>query len=109
MPKRLVSRSSKKTGAVLPMVAITMIAFMGALAIAIDGGSIQRQRRLAQNAADAGALAGAWEIYRNHNTDSAVFANALQETARNGFTNGVDGVVVTVSRPTSPDHFTGSG
>jgi hypothetical protein len=85
-----------------------MVAFMAVVALAVDGGAVQRERRLLQNAADAGALAGAWEIYRNHNTDSAVFANALAETARNGYTNGVNNAVVTASRPTSPDYLTGS-
>jgi hypothetical protein len=94
-------------GAVLPLVAVTMLMMLSLLALAIDGGNLQRQRRIAQNAADAGATAGAWEIFRLK-SDSQMTASALTETARNGFTNGVGGVVVTVTHPTSPDHFTGS-
>lgn len=107
MQKKLTIRSSLKSGAVLPMIAVSMVAFMGVLALAVDGGAIQRERRLLQNAADAGALAGAWEIYRAHNTDSAVYANVYSETARNGYTDGVDGVVVTPSRGDNADYYHG--
>src|SRR5438874_2600238 len=105
MPKQLRTRVVPRHGAVLPLVAITMVAFMAIVGLAVDGGAIQRERRLAQNAADAGALAGAWEIFRNHNSDSAVFANARAETTRNGYTNGVNNAVVTAGRPTSGDYF----
>jgi hypothetical protein len=81
---------------------------MGVMALAIDGGAIQRERRLAQNAADAGAMAGAQEILRGHNTDAVVFAAADTAARKNGFTTGVAGKNVVVTRPTSPDFFTGS-
>src|SRR5437867_5669258 len=98
-----------RRGAILPLVAIVLVGLMGLLALAVDGGSIQRQRRLAQNAADAAAQAGAMEIYRTHTDTATVFAAARDEAARNGFTTGSGGVRVIASTPTSPDHFTGSG
>src|SRR5678809_277623 len=108
MSNRRTRQTRRESGAVLPLIAVTMVAFMAVVALAVDGGAIQRERRLAQNAADAAALGGAWEIYRNHNTDATVFASALAEAARNGYTDGQNGVVVTASRPTSPDYYTGS-
>jgi Flp pilus assembly protein TadG len=97
-----------RKGAMLVLIAVTMVGLMALLALAIDGGSVQQTRRRAQNAADAGALAGAWEIYRNNNVDATVFSAALAEAARNGFTDGANHITVVATRPVSPDHFTGS-
>jgi uncharacterized membrane protein len=43
----------------LVFISVSMLAFMSLLALSLDGGAIQRQRRLTQKAADAAALAGA--------------------------------------------------
>ena len=52
----------KRNGQTLVQVAILMVVFLAFLTIAIDMGHIFNERRRMQNAADAGALAGAWEI-----------------------------------------------
>src|SRR5258706_8373583 len=96
-----------RRGAVLPLIAVTLVGVMGLVALAVDGGSIQRQRRMAQNAADAGALAGAQEILRAH-TQAVAFAVADTAARRNGFVDGVNGAHVIVSQPASPDYYTGS-
>jgi hypothetical protein len=77
-----------------------MVALMALLAVVIDGSLVKRQRRITQNAADAGALAGAQEIFRNQIQDT-VFSSAINETARNGFTNGSNHARVVVDTPTS--------
>ena len=46
-------------GAVVPIVALAMVALLIMTAIAVDGGNARQNRREAQAAADAGALAGA--------------------------------------------------
>jgi hypothetical protein len=51
-----------RNGQVLVQVAMLMVVFFAFMAIAIDVGHILNERRHMQNAADAGALAGAWEI-----------------------------------------------
>jgi hypothetical protein len=79
------------------LIALSLVGLMGMLVLSIDAGYAYRQRRLAQTAADAGAQAGAIEIFRAH-PDSARPA-AFAETARNGFTNGVNNVVVIVNKP----------
>lgn len=48
-----------ETGQVIPLVALMMIAIVGMVALIIDGGSLMSNKRTAQAAADAGALAGA--------------------------------------------------
>jgi Putative Flp pilus-assembly TadE/G-like len=102
-----VPKAYDRRGAVLPLVAITMFALVALLALAIDGGLLQRERRLAQNAADAGALAGAQEIFRNQTQDT-VFAAARNETARNGFTHGSNHAKVTVDTLPTGDLFGGA-
>ncbi|MGI5916053.1 MAG: pilus assembly protein TadG-related protein [Anaerolineae bacterium] len=49
-------------GQVLVQVALAMIFLLLFVGLAIDGGSVYAARRRMQNAADAAALAGAWEI-----------------------------------------------
>jgi hypothetical protein len=69
---------------------------MGFLAMTLDVGSGNQQRRKAQTAADAAALEGAAEIYR-HVTDAGAIQNAaLGEAQRNGFDDASADVVVTV-------------
>jgi hypothetical protein len=52
----------KQEGQVLVQVAMLMVVFLAFMALAIDIGNILTERRRMQNAADAGALAGAWEL-----------------------------------------------
>ncbi|HYN80752.1 MAG TPA: pilus assembly protein TadG-related protein [Gemmatimonadaceae bacterium] len=85
---------SNSRGAVLPLVAVSLVGVMSVTALAIDVGSLHRQRRTAQTAADAGATAGAHEIYREF--PDSVELSAKTETARNGFAHGVNGVTVSV-------------
>ena len=51
--------SGLELGQVLPLVALMMVAIVGMIALIIDGGSLMSNRRSAQAAADAAALAGA--------------------------------------------------
>jgi hypothetical protein len=80
----------ERKGAMLVLVAIVTVILLGFLAMTLDVGAGNRSRRLAQTAADAGALAGAVELFRLQGTggtnahDSAVAA-ATREVVRNGF------------------------
>ena len=53
---------SSENGQVLILLAVGIVALLGFTALAIDGGAIFFDRRSAQNAADAAALAGAYEL-----------------------------------------------
>jgi hypothetical protein len=83
-----------------------MVALVGMLVISIDVGELQRQRRMAQTAADAAALAGAVELLRNRS--GSVVTSAQSESARNGFTHLVGGDTVTVTYPAVAGAFTGA-
>ena len=64
-------------GQVLVIVAISLVALIGLAAVILDGGALLLNRRAAQNAADAAALAGAREYCRNK---SAVWGDPNDET-----------------------------
>lgn len=95
-----------RRGAILVLLAVSMVVLIGLLVLSIDGGMLQQQKRLAQTAADAGALAAAIEVHRNR--PDSVVASAKSETSRNGFTHLVGGDSVTVTYPASGGTFAGS-
>lgn len=98
---------SPRRGALLLLVAVSMVGLMGMMALAIDAGMLYRRKHIAQKAADAAAKAGAIEIYRER-TDS-VFASPRSEATRNGFTHGVGGREVIVTWPSpGPSPFNGA-
>ncbi len=95
---------SDRRGAILPLVAMSIVGLMGLMALAVEAGSLHRERRTAQTAADAGATSGAYEIYRLQVHDSVTSA-VYSETARNGFTDGANGVtVIPRHAPTTGPH-----
>jgi Flp pilus assembly protein TadG len=77
--------------AVLPVLA-------GAVAIGVETGELYRVKRQMQGSADAAALAGSVDrIAAKNNT--VITADARYEAQRNGFTDGSNGVGVTVNAP----------
>jgi hypothetical protein len=58
----MMPRDQKRNGQMLVQVALLAVVLLACLVIAIDVGHLLTERRRMQNAADAGALAGAWEI-----------------------------------------------
>jgi len=66
--------------------AVTMVVMLGFLAMTLDVGAGGRQRRIAQTAADAGAIAGAAELWRGH--VGLASSAAVTEVVRNGFDAG---------------------
>src|SRR2546423_15477830 len=58
----LVRIRRQKSGQAIVIMALAMVAICGMLALAIDSGRLYFQRRLMQDAVDAGALAGAQSL-----------------------------------------------
>ncbi|MEO8575984.1 MAG: hypothetical protein ABI556_04755 [Gemmatimonadales bacterium] len=77
----------ERRGAMLVFIAIAGIVLMGFLAMTLDIGAGSRYRRIAQTAADAGAIGGGQEIYRLNNS-ATVIASATAEAVKNGFAAG---------------------
>ncbi len=85
----------RQLGQVLPIFAIMSVVLIGGAALLTDVAWWWTVELKAQRAADAASLAGA--VYLPNN-ESRAFAAALDEAEKNGFTNGVDGVIVTPRR-----------
>ncbi|MGI8552571.1 MAG: pilus assembly protein TadG-related protein, partial [Dehalococcoidia bacterium] len=99
MKARRKPRQGEK-GQVLVIAALFMTVLLGMAGLAVDVGIATVQRREAQSAGDAGALAGANDLATGNNSSGAqaqAQADALSQTSTNGFTNGANGAVVTVS------------
>jgi len=101
-----VKNDGNRRGAILLLAAIALVAVVGLLVLVIDHGNLQQRKRMAQSAADAGARAGADEIYRNRPAGDIEPA-VLRETSRNGFTHGTD-ATVRVIYPTTSVNASGS-
>ena len=90
---RLKRRDRRRSrGQILVLYAMAMIVMMGIMALVVDVGWYWSNTLRVQRAADAAALAGAVSLPGD---PTAAFADARAEAAKNGYTNGVGGVVVT--------------
>jgi hypothetical protein len=97
-----------ENGQSIVIVAVFMaLVAMGFLAFALDVGTLSRQRRMAQAAADAAALAAAEEVAAGNSANEQAAANAMAKL--NGFdtTLATNPAVVTLTTPQT-GNFTGS-
>jgi hypothetical protein len=94
------------------MVAISAVVVLGVVAIAVDGGILQAERRHAQATADATALAAAASLFKYYNTENGSDPNhhardsALAIAAANGYSNDGTTSVITpnVASGSNPVH-----
>src|SRR5262245_50511478 len=109
MLSRASIRHHSRRGAVVILVAISMIAILAIVAIAVDGGLLLDKRRHVQATADAAALAAADVLFNRYTTyygldaDGSARAQALATAAANGYAN--DGSISIVSITFSPDVY----
>jgi Putative Flp pilus-assembly TadE/G-like len=87
-------------GQALIIIVFSIVALVGIIGLAVDGGNAYSERRRAQNAADAAALAGAVERVNNN---TPTWVNAVYTSAAlNGYNNdGVTNIVSLSSPPVS--------
>ena len=104
----------KESGQSLVFLAIMMLVFVGILMLGIDGGMAFAKRRAAQNAADAGALAGARTLCITKDAmaaynDATTYAETYNEAADSLVSVGSRTVIVTTTIPYSTTfaHFFG--
>ena len=100
----VVNRLKDESGQSLVIAALAMTCLLGFVALAADVGTMFRERRLVQTAADSAAVAGASELNFGDATAAAQAA-----AAQNGFTNGANGATVLVHPPptSGPHQFPG--
>lgn len=82
------------------LAAVVLPLLLAFAALALDAGYMFDYKQRMGAAADAAALAGAFEIKRSANIDSLTLNPYIRDdAARNGFTDGVGGITITISRP----------
>jgi hypothetical protein len=97
-----------QSGQILAIFTLALVAVIALTGLVIDGGGTFVQRRDMQNTADASALAAAYAYGNTGSTDAATGA-AKMLSAANGYPDGTDGVVISLSfdAPGGPGrHFT---
>ena len=94
-----------EAGQAIVLIAITMLAMLMIVGLAIDAGQLYSARRAMQEAADAAAYAGAVTLYQG-GTQAQAFAASAVDATRNGYTNGVNSATVTIAEPTTSPYNT---
>jgi len=99
---RLNQRQARR-GAIIPLVAITLIGLMGMLALAIDIGMVAVAKTQAQNAADVAAMAGVRTFTGQSGYNlSNVSVNAVTAATQNKiFSSYVSGDPASISNPSA--------
>ena len=85
--------AGRQRGQIIVIFAMALIAILAMVGLVLDGGATFAQRRDQQNVSDVAALAGANDWLLNKNTTLAL-GRARTVAAQNGYTHGVDGIVV---------------
>ncbi len=98
------NRATNRSGQVLVLVVIALVALIGFAALAIDVGHSYAQRRQLQNAADAAALAGA-RLVCSSGSDAAIWAEVQNYVNSNS--NHLNSVTVTAYYTTASGTHTG--
>lgn len=74
---------NRESGQALVLIVVLLLGLLAVLALVVDGGHIYLQRRLGQNAADAGAMAGARVLAYNGTVNEARLAAQEYAVERN--------------------------
>jgi hypothetical protein len=82
--------SENERGQAIVLAALAMVGLLAFLALAIDGGNTLTERRRAQNAADAGALAGARQLWLQRTQINEFETPVLQAINTAAEANGVE-------------------
>src|SRR2546427_11994561 len=93
-------------GQIIVAAAFLLTVLVGFMGLAVDVGYMVDYRRRMTAAADAAAVAGAWELKRNGGT-SRFEAIARKAAADNGFTDSTGGISVKVNRPPTSGDYVG--
>jgi hypothetical protein len=103
-----VSPVSSESGQVLVSVALLSVVLVGFLGFALDGGYLYLVKRRAQSAADAGAYAGALELWHGRRGRDPITDAAHRDAELNDFPHGVAGIDVHVNWPPTAGNWAGN-
>src|SRR4051794_14178763 len=93
----------KERGFYMVWFALTFVAIMGFAALAIEYNRWTNIATRVQKAADAAALAGA--VFMPENISNKAFTTAKTIASENGFTDGLNGVVITTAAGKLPNQL----
>src|SRR6476646_2437102 len=96
MHQRILHLGRDERGMSLVFVCLGFMAMLSATTLAIDVGMFMNSRSQAQNAADAGALAGAVALVYNNYTDRTASGPAVQSALNTARANKVGGQPVSI-------------
>lgn len=99
--------SEGQGGQAIVLIAVMMLALIFVVGLAVDAGQLYAAKRTQQEAADAGAFAGAVVFYQGGTSAQAVAA-AVTDVAKNGYTDGVNNTTVTVNSPPASGLYAGN-
>ena len=85
--------------AILIITALLFPVLLAFLALALDVGKIYDLKRRTRNAANAGAIGGAYEVYRQNTTYAEVNQAGQEDSIKNGFDDSEFNVTVTINYP----------
>src|SRR5512133_457814 len=85
--KKLTFYHELENAQVIPLVVISLAVLIMMVALLLDGGALMLNRRTAQNAADAGALAGARELCMGNGEEAAKAVAINYAVTENGATS----------------------
>ena len=97
--------NKKQHGFIIPLASISLLALIAMVGFALDTGKVYSDYRLAQTAADAAALAGAFEKFNQR--DSTIITAANSGATTNGFTHGINGVTIIINNPPTSGYYQG--
>lgn len=92
-----INRNARRRGSLIVLGALLLPILFAVLGLALDFGLVYDRKRRQQNAANAGAIGGAHELWRENTGLVTSAANA--DTKRNGFDDADANTTVTVTHP----------
>jgi hypothetical protein len=102
-------RTMREAGQVLPLVALAFTMLTGFAGMGVDVGYWEYQQRQQQSATDAAAIGGAQQLlYSGCPSQSTALAAGKTDAANNGFTDGSNGVSVSITNPPASGVYAGS-
>lgn len=96
--------AKEQGGQAVVLIAISFMAMLFAVGLAIDAGQLFTAKRTEQEAADAAAFAGAIQLYLG-GTAAQAKAAAIADATLNGYTDTVNGASVVVNVPPTNGNF----
>lgn len=97
-------RRAAQRGQAMLFVVMSLPVLFGFAAFAVDMGYLRYEQRIQQTAADAAAIAGAWQLVNGLAPTTA----AQNAAASNGFTNDGTSVIITANNPPSTGAYAGN-